>query len=39
MGPPLIGFVADWQTLRIALLLITLLLFAMTILGFQYKSR
>lgn len=39
MGPPLIGFIADWQTLRVALLLITLLFFAMTILGFQYKSR
>jgi MFS family permease len=39
MGPPLIGFIADWQTLRVAMLLITLLFFAMTILGFQYKSR
>ena len=39
MGPPLIGFIADWQTLRIAMLMITLLLVGMTILGFQYKSR
>lgn len=37
IGPPVIGFMADWQTLRIALMAIVLLFFAMTILGFRHK--
>ena len=37
-GPPIIGFIADWQTLRIALLLVVLLFTTMTFLGFRYKS-
>ena len=38
IGPPIIGFIADWQTLRIALLLVALLFITMTVLGFRYKS-
>jgi MFS family permease len=37
-GPPIIGFIADWQTLRIAMLLVLLLFLTMTVLGFRYKS-
>lgn len=37
-GPPIIGFIADWQTLRTALLLVVLLFITMTLLGFRYKS-
>jgi len=37
-GPPIIGFIADWQTLRTALLLVVLLFTTMTLLGFRYKS-
>jgi MFS family permease len=35
-GPPVIGFIADWQTLRIALSLVTLLFIIMTVLGSRY---
>lgn len=38
IGPPLIGFIADWQDLRTSLSLIALLLALMTILGYYYKS-
>lgn len=37
VGPPIIGFVADWQTLRIALGLVILLFSIMTLLTMQYK--
>jgi predicted MFS family arabinose efflux permease len=39
IGPPLIGFIADWQTLRIALCVVAGLLIVMTILGIRYKSQ
>lgn len=39
IGPPVIGFIADWQTLRIALLMVSILFVTMTVLGFQYKSE
>jgi MFS family permease len=38
-GPPIIGFIADWQTLRVALGFVALLLVLMTILGIRYKSE
>jgi MFS family permease len=38
-GPPIIGFLADWQTLRVALLLVAALLLIMTVLGFRHKSK
>lgn len=38
-GPPIIGLLADWQTLRLALLLVVLLLVFMTILSYFYKPR
>ena len=38
-GPPIIGFLADAFTLRIALGLVGVLLALMTILGLRYKSR
>ena len=38
-GPPIIGFLADWQTLRFALTLVVFLLVVMTILGFRYKAK
>jgi MFS family permease len=37
-GPPIIGFIADWHTLRMALLLVIILFAAMTFLGFRYKA-
>jgi MFS family permease len=37
-GPPIIGFVADWQTLRVALLLVVVLFLLMTILSNRYHS-
>jgi hypothetical protein len=37
-GPPIIGFLADWQTLRLALAFVGFLLLIMTVLGFRYKS-
>lgn len=37
-GPPLIGLIANWQSLRIALLLVALLFVVMTFLSARYKS-
>ena len=37
-GPPVIGFLADMFTLRLALLLVLALFFAMTFLGYRYKQ-
>jgi len=37
-GPPVIGFIADWQSLRLALGVVVLLFVAMTILGARYKT-
>ncbi len=36
-GPPIIGFLADWQTLRLALLFVALLFALMTFLSFRSK--
>jgi MFS family permease len=36
-GPPVIGFIADGFTLRVALGFVALLLLILTILGFRYK--
>ena len=36
-GPPIIGFLADWQTLRVALLFIAFLFAIMTLLSFKSK--
>ena len=38
IGPPVIGFIADWQDLRVSLGVIALLLALMTILGYRYKT-
>ncbi len=38
-GPPIIGLLADWQTLRLALLLVVFLLVVMTVLSYFYKPR
>jgi MFS family permease len=38
-GPPIIGFLADWQTLRVALLFVALLLLIMTMLGVGHKTK
>lgn len=38
-GPPIIGFVADWQTLRVALIFIVLLFVLMTILALRFKQH
>ena len=38
-GPPLIGFISDVSTLRIALTVVAVLLLLMTILGIRYKSQ
>jgi MFS family permease len=37
-GPPLIGLIANWQSLRIALLLVAFLFVVMTLLSARYKS-
>ncbi|WP_333820264.1 MFS transporter [Ohtaekwangia sp.] len=39
IGPPVIGFIADWQTLRIALTFVIFLFAAMTVLAFRYKQN
>ncbi len=39
IGPPFIGFIADWQNLRVALSVIALLFLIMTILGIRYKPK
>ena len=36
-GPPIIGFLADWQTLRFALLFVALLFAVMTVISFRGK--
>ncbi|NRB48640.1 MAG: MFS transporter [Saprospiraceae bacterium] len=38
-GPPIIGFVADWQDLRIAMGLIAFLFIIMTLLSFNLRKR
>ena len=38
-GPPIIGFIADASTLRVALGIVALLLILMTILGMRYRSH
>jgi MFS family permease len=37
VGPPVIGFIADWQDLRFGLLVVAILLSIMTLLGMLYK--
>ncbi len=37
-GPPIIGFIADWQSLRLALWFVAILFIIMTVLGARYKS-
>ena len=37
-GPPIIGFVADWQSLRLALGAVAVLFVVMTLLSVRYKS-
>ncbi len=39
MGPPIIGFIADWLNLRLALSIVALLLFVMTLLGVFLKLK
>ncbi|HEY9047042.1 MAG TPA: MFS transporter [Ohtaekwangia sp.] len=39
IGPPVIGFIADWQTLRIALAIVVVLFVTMTMLAFRYKQN
>ena len=36
-GPPIIGFLADWQTLRLALMLVVVLFVIMTALSVRYQ--
>jgi MFS family permease len=38
-GPPIIGFLADWQTLRIALIVVGVLFLLMTWLSWRYESK
>jgi len=38
-GPPVIGFLAEWKTLRVALGMVAVLFIIMTILGFRYKAK
>ncbi|HWA35788.1 MAG TPA: hypothetical protein VG737_16710, partial [Cyclobacteriaceae bacterium] len=38
-GPPIIGFLANWQTLRIALVLVITLFVVMTALSYSYNSK
>ena len=38
-GPPIIGFLADWQSLRIAFLLVVFLFVVMTGLSYFYKPK
>ena len=37
-GPPIIGFIADWHSLRLALGMVAILFVMMTILSVRYKS-
>jgi len=38
-GPPIIGFIAKWQDLRIALCVVGILFLVMTVLGIRYQTR
>lgn len=38
-GPPIIGLLADWQNLRMALGIVAVLFLFMTLLGFRYKPN
>jgi MFS family permease len=38
-GPPIIGFLADWQTLRFALIFVGLLFLLMTWLSWRYEAK
>lgn len=38
-GPPIIGFLADWQTLRLALLFVVGLFLLMSVLTYRYGSK
>lgn len=38
-GPPIIGFIAEWQSLRVALAFVGFLFVTMTVLGYAYKPR
>ncbi|HEY3405988.1 MAG TPA: MFS transporter [Ohtaekwangia sp.] len=38
-GPPIIGFLADWQNLRVALGVVAFLFVIMTILGLRYRVK
>jgi MFS family permease len=38
LGPPVIGFIADWQTLRVALSVVAGLFVLMTLLGLRYRQ-
>ena len=37
-GPPIIGFLADWKTLRFALIFVACLFMIMTFLSYRYKN-
>jgi MFS family permease len=39
IGPPVIGFIADAQTLRVALTVVAVLFIVMTVLGIRYRSK
>lgn len=39
VGPPIIGFVSDWQGLRVALAMVCLLFVVMTFLGIRYSKK
>ena len=39
VGPPIIGLIADWQTLQFALGVVLLLFITMILLGLRYKSQ
>ncbi len=39
VGPPIIGLIADWQTLQFALGIVLLLFVTMILLGLRYKSQ
>lgn len=38
-GPPIIGFLANWQTLRLAMVLVIVLFVVMTVLSYFYKTK
>jgi MFS family permease len=39
VGPPIIGFIANWQSMRIALAFVAVLFIVMTILGVRYNPK